>query len=105
METPRKDRADCGSLAMLTIELHSNISTGVVRQIRRNIARFRRPVPFPIDLESHVHRITNIDFDQISLAGLAITIPSNGRRREAAEHCGRSRFIPPEDALDVAATN
>ena len=37
METPRKDRADCGSLAMLTIELHSNISTGVVRQIRRNI--------------------------------------------------------------------
>jgi hypothetical protein len=37
VETVRKDCADCGIVATLTIVLHTNISTRVVREIPRNI--------------------------------------------------------------------
>lgn len=78
--TPFKDRADYGNLATLAFVSHANSSINMVPSERCTLAIIRRRLQY--SLNWHFRQITNIDFGQISVLGLALNTFRNGRRRE-----------------------
>ncbi len=78
--TPFKDCADYGSLATLAFVSHANSSISVVPSEVSTLAIIRHRLQY--SLNSHFRQITNIDFGQISVLGLALNTFRNGRRRE-----------------------